>query len=96
MAPPAESTTVASVLAQSISLVFGEKELEVRLQMGCTMQEREQDNDLKRRVRDLQGQVDDLRELVNTLLSVICEEPDGEHTGAAPALVGGPQTAYCM
>jgi len=64
--------------------------------MGCTMQEREQDNDLKRRVTDLQGQVDDLRNLVNTLLSVICEEPDGEHTGAAPALVGGPQTAYCM
>jgi hypothetical protein len=84
------------VLAQSISLVSGEKGLEVRLQMGCTMQEREQDYDLKRRVRDLQGQVDDLRELVNTLLSVICEEPDGEHTGAAPALVGGPQTAYCM
>jgi hypothetical protein len=84
------------VLAQSISLVSGEEELEVRLQMGCTMQEREQDYDLKRRVRDLQGQVDDLRELVNTLLSVICEEPDGEHTGAAPALVGGPQTAYCM
>ncbi|MDA0877377.1 MAG: hypothetical protein O3B05_00720 [archaeon] len=96
MAPPSQSTTFTNVRAQSISLVSDELDSEVRLQMGCTMQEREQDNDLKRRVKDLQGQVDDLRDLVNTLLSVICEEPDGEHSGAAPALVGGPQTAYCM
>jgi hypothetical protein len=64
--------------------------------MGCAMQEREQDNEVHRRLRDLQGQVEDLRNLVNTLLSVICEEPDGEHTGAAPTIEGGPQTAYCM
>ena len=28
--------------------------------------------------------MDELKELVNTLLSVIVEEPDGVHTGAAP------------
>ena len=38
--------------------------------------------ELKRRMKDLQTQVDELKDLVNTLLSVICEEPDGVHTGA--------------
>ena len=37
------------------------------------------------RVRELQTQVEDLKELVNTLLSVICEEPDGVSSGAAPS-----------
>ena len=33
--------------------------------------------EMKRRMKDLQTQVDELKDLVNTLLSVICEEPDG-------------------
>ena len=37
--------------------------------------------EMKRRMKDLQTQVDELKDLVNTLLSVICEEPDGVHTG---------------
>lgn len=64
--------------------------------MGCAVKQREQSGDLRRRVTELQGQVDDLRTLVNTLLSVICEEPDGEHSGAAPSIEGAPSTAYCM
>ena len=32
--------------------------------------------------------MDELKELVNTLLSVIVEEPDGVHTGAAPTIPG--------
>ena len=40
--------------------------------------------DMRERVKELQLQVDDLKELVNTLLSVIVEEPDGVHSGAAP------------
>ncbi|MGB1432421.1 MAG: hypothetical protein ACPHK3_06145 [Candidatus Poseidoniaceae archaeon] len=51
---------------------------------------------MKQRVNELQTQVEDLKALVNTLLSVICEEPDGQHSGAAPDLAGGPSTAYCM
>ena len=52
--------------------------------------------DLNNKVTELQNQVDELKELVNTLLSVICEEPDGIHSGSAP---GAPQqgtTQYAM
>ena len=45
---------------------------------------------------NLQSQVDELKDLVNTLLSVICEEPDGVHSGAAPTIPGQPATNYCM
>jgi|TARA_B100000003_G_C10714822_1_gene284550 hypothetical protein len=51
--------------------------------------------DTEARVRELQTQVDDLKELVNTLLSVICEEPDGVSSGAAPSF-GQPKMNYCM
>ena len=47
------------------------------------------------RVRELQTQVDDLKELVKTLLSVICEDPDGVSSGAAPSY-GQPKMNYCM
>ena len=52
--------------------------------------------DLDNKVTELQNQVDELKDLVNTLLSVICEEPDGIHSGSAP---GAPQqgtTQYAM
>ena len=60
--------------------------------------EREQENkvEIRQRVRDLQSQVDELKDLVNTLLSVICEEPDGVHSGGAPTIPGQPATNYCM
>ena len=52
--------------------------------------------DMKSRMKELQSQVDELKELVNTLLSVICEEPDGVHTGAAPTIPGQSHTKFCM
>ena len=52
--------------------------------------------DMKSRMKELQSQVDELKELVNTLLSVICEEPDGVHTGAAPTIPGQSYTKFCM
>ena len=52
--------------------------------------------DMKRRMKELQSQVDELKDLVNTLLSVICEEPDGVHTGAAPKIPGQAHTKFCM
>ncbi|MGY8755636.1 MAG: hypothetical protein ACKVIR_08090 [Candidatus Poseidoniales archaeon] len=51
--------------------------------------------DTARKVKELQLQVNDLKELVNTLLSVICEEPDGVASGAAPSY-GQPHLNYCM
>ena len=51
--------------------------------------------DTAARVRELQTQVDDLKDLVNTLFSVICEEPDGVSSGAAPSY-GQPKMNYCM
>ena len=53
--------------------------------MGSTLENKV---DMKRRMKELQSQVDELKDLVNTLLSVICEEPDGVHTGAAPTIPG--------
>ena len=52
--------------------------------------------EMKARMKDLQSQVDELKDLVNTLLSVIVEEPDGVHTGAAPSIPGHPHSNYCM
>jgi|TARA_B110000305_G_scaffold183380_1_gene203673 hypothetical protein len=65
--------------------------------MGCNMQgNNESKVEMRQRVLDLQSQVDELKDLVNTLLSVIVEEPDGVHTGAAPSIPGHPQSNYCM
>ncbi len=47
------------------------------------------------KVKELQQQVNDLKDLVNTLLSVICEEPDGVESGAAPSF-GQNKMNYCM
>ena len=58
--------------------------------------EHENKTEMRRQVRELQSQVDELKELVNTLLSVIVEEPDGVHTGAAPSIPGHPHSNYCM
>jgi hypothetical protein len=52
--------------------------------------------DVNVRVKELQQQVDSLKDLVNSLLSVICEEPDGVHSGSAPSLAGQPREGYCM
>ena len=59
------------------------------------MTTRSESRDTAARVRELQTQVDNLKELVNTLLSVICEEPDGVSSGAAPSY-GQPRMNYCM
>ena len=58
--------------------------------------EHENKTEMRRQVRELQSQVDELKDLVNTRLSVICEEPDGVHSGAAPTIPGQPANNYCM
>ncbi len=62
---------------------------------GIGMNKTSESRTTEARVRELQTQVDDLKELVNTLLSVICEEPDGVSSGAAPSY-GQPKMNYCM
>ena len=58
--------------------------------------EPEKTGEMQKRVKDLQHQVDELKELVNTLLSVIVEEPDGVHSGAAPTIPGHGLNQVCM
>ena len=62
---------------------------------GISVSAKSGSSNTDQRVKELQTQVDDLKELVNTLLSVICEEPDGVASGAAPPF-GQPKMNYCM
>ena len=59
------------------------------------MKKTSESQDNAARLKELQTQVDDLKELVNTLLSVICEEPDGASSGASPSFGYG-RANYCM
>ena len=51
---------------------------------------------LNREMAELQGEVEDLRKLVNTLLTIIMEEADGVQSGAAPIQSGTPRTGISM
>ena len=44
----------------------------------------------------LQGEVEDLRKLVNTLLTIIMEEADGVQSGAVPVHAGAPRAGISM
>ena len=45
---------------------------------------------------DLRDEVEELKTLVNTLLTIIMEEADGVQTGAAPSIPDQPKRGYCM
>jgi len=45
---------------------------------------------------ELREEVEELRALVNTLLTIIMEEADGVQTGAAPSIPDQPKRGYCM
>ena len=45
---------------------------------------------------DLREEVEELKTLVNTLLTIIMEEADGVQTGAAPSIPDQPKRGYCM
>ena len=51
---------------------------------------------INREMQALQGEVEDLRKLVNTLLTIIMEEADGVQSGAAPIQAGAPRTGISM
>ena len=44
---------------------------------------------------ELREEVEELRALVNTLLTIIMEEADGVQTGAAPSIPDQPKRGYC-
>jgi hypothetical protein len=60
-------------------------------QMGCVTA---MDDSLS--LEELREEVDDLRQLVKTLLTIIMEEADGVQTGSAPSIPGQPKRGYCM
>ena len=61
-------------------------------QRGCAMPE---DSDAGT-FDDLREEVEELRTLVNTLLTIIMEEADGVQSGAAPSIPEQPKRGYCM
>ena len=47
-------------------------------------------------VEELKGEVEDLRSLVHTLLTIIMEEADGVQSGASPQIPNQPKRGFCM
>ena len=61
--------------------------------MGTMTTSEERRMTIAKEMASLQGEVDDLRKLVNTLLTIIMEEADGVQSGAAPMPPGAPRAA---
>ena len=61
-------------------------------QMGCAMP----DDSGAGEVEALRDELEDLKVLVNTLLTIIMEEADGGQSGAAPSIPDQPKRGYCM
>ncbi len=59
--------------------------------MGCVVS---MDDSLS--LEELKEEVDELRQLVKTLLTIIMEEADGVQTGSAPSIPSQPKRGYCM
>ena len=47
-------------------------------------------------VEELRGELEDLRTLVHTLLTIIMEEADGVHSGNTPQIPNQPKRLYSM
>ena len=70
---------------------------EQSLMMGCDMTTGEDRRIvIAKEMASLQGEVEDLRKLVNTLLTIIMEEADGVQSGAAPVHAGTPRAGISM
>ena len=70
---------------------------EQSLVMGCDMTTGEDRRIvIAKEMASLQGEVEDLRKLVNTLLTIIMEEADGVQSGAAPVHAGTPRAGISM
>ena len=47
-------------------------------------------------IDEMMEEVEERRNLVKTLLTIIMEESDGVQTGAAPSIPNQPKRGYCM
>ena len=47
-------------------------------------------------MNELKSEVEDLRQLVHTLLTIIMEEADGIQSGAAPTIPNQPKRRFSM
>ncbi len=61
---------------------------------GVTAERRQEE--INGEMVQLQDDVEELRNLVNTLLTIIMEEADGVQSGAAPTIPNQPKKGYCM
>ena len=64
--------------------------------MGTMSTSSERRLTIAKEMASLQGEVEDLRKLVNTLLTIIMEEADGVQSGAAPVQAGTPRAGISM
>tara|TARA_Y100001970_G_scaffold113813_1_gene141924 strand:- start:14008 stop:14184 length:177 start_codon:yes stop_codon:yes gene_type:complete len=47
-------------------------------------------------IEELKVEIDDLKDLVKTLLTIIMEEADGVESGSAPQITNHPSRGYVM
>ena len=64
--------------------------------MGTMSTSEERRLTIAKEMASLQGEVEDLRKLVNTLLTIIMEEADGVQSGAAPVQARAPRAGISM
>ena len=64
--------------------------------MGTMTMSEERRMTIAKEMASLQGEVEDLRKLVNTLLTIIMGEADGVQSGAAPMPPGAPRAGISM
>ena len=65
--------------------------------MGCEMTTSEERRmAIAKEMASLQGEVEDLRKLVHSLMTIIMEEADGIQSGAAPVHAGAPRAGISM
>ena len=66
------------------------------MEMTVKMKPRGKDKNVEASMNELKSEVEDLRQLVHTLLTIIMEEADGIQSGAAPTIPNQPKRRFSM
>ena len=66
------------------------------MEMTVQMKPRGKDENVEASMIELKSEVEDLRQLVHTLLTIIMEEADGIQSGAAPTIPNQPKRRFSM
>ena len=64
------------------------------MEMTVQMKPRGKDENVEASMNELKSEVEDLRQLVHTLLTIIMEEADGIQPGAAPTIPNQPKRRF--